>query len=113
MKRHCLTLDLKEDEKLIKEYEYWHKPENIWPEIVAGIKRAGILDMQIYRWETRMFMILDVPDDFDFEKDMKKLSAMPRQQEWEIFMDKFQQRISGMPGEKWVMMKNIFSLIDT
>ncbi len=113
MKRYCLTLDLKEDEQFIKEYEHWHKKENIWPEIVAGIKKSGILDMQIYRWETRMFMILDVPDAFDFEKDMNNLSTMPRQQEWEIFMDKFQNRISENVGEKWVMMKKIFSLSET
>ena len=27
MKRYCQTLDLKEDEQLIKEYCYWHSPE--------------------------------------------------------------------------------------
>ena len=31
MKRYCQTLDLKEDEQLIKEYCYWHSPEHIWP----------------------------------------------------------------------------------
>lgn len=29
MKRYCQTLDLKEDEQLIKEYCYWHSPEQI------------------------------------------------------------------------------------
>ena len=38
MKRYCQTLDLKEDEQLIKEYCYWHSPEHIWPEIPEGIR---------------------------------------------------------------------------
>ena len=29
MKRYCQTLDLKEDEQLIKEYCYWHSPEHM------------------------------------------------------------------------------------
>ncbi|HEY5773409.1 MAG TPA: L-rhamnose mutarotase, partial [Chitinophagaceae bacterium] len=32
MKRFCLALDLKEDTKLIAEYENYHK--NVWPEII-------------------------------------------------------------------------------
>ena len=39
--RYVLALDLKDDESLIATYESYHQPENIWPEIVAGIK-AGI-----------------------------------------------------------------------
>ena len=49
MKRYCQTLDLKEDEQLIKEYCYWHSPEHIWPEIPEGIRAVGILNMEI--WE--------------------------------------------------------------
>ena len=49
MKRYCQTLDLKEDEQLIKEYCYWHSPEHIWPEIPEGIRAVGILNMEIYR----------------------------------------------------------------
>ena len=45
MKRYCQTLDLKEDEQLIKEYCYWHSPEHIWPEIPEGIRAVGILNM--------------------------------------------------------------------
>lgn len=51
MKRYCQTLDLKEDEQLIKEYCYWHSPEHIWPEIPEGIRAVGILNMEIYRLE--------------------------------------------------------------
>jgi len=37
-RRYCLTLDLKDDAKLIAEYKRYH--ENIWPEITKSIKKA-------------------------------------------------------------------------
>jgi len=42
-KRHCLTLDLKDDPQLLAEYRRYH--EKIWPEITKSICDAGILDM--------------------------------------------------------------------
>ncbi len=32
MRRYCLAVDLKDDSKLISEYELWHK--KVWPEII-------------------------------------------------------------------------------
>jgi L-rhamnose mutarotase len=57
-RRFCLTLDLKDDPKLIAEYKRYH--EMIWPEITRSIKDSGIEDMEIYLLGTRMFMIIDV-----------------------------------------------------
>lgn len=111
IKKYCLTLDLKNDPLLIEEYKHWHKPENIWKEIVEGIKQIGIIDMEIFLHDTRMFMIMETPENFDWEDQMKKLSELPRQQEWEDFMSKFQQALPDTPeGEKWQMMNKIFDL---
>ncbi len=66
MKRHCLTLDLKDDPELIRQYEAYHK--EVWPEIIKSITDSGIINMQIYRFETRLFMIMEVTDDFNFEE---------------------------------------------
>ena len=66
MKRFCLALDLKEDTKLIAEYENYHK--NVWPEIIKSIKVSGIEVLDIYRTGNRMFMIIEANDDFSFEK---------------------------------------------
>ena len=41
-RRFCLTLDLKDDPKLIAEYKRYH--EQVWPEIVQSIKDSGILE---------------------------------------------------------------------
>ena len=86
MKRYCQTLDLKEDEQLIKEYCYWHSPEHIWPEIPEGIRAVGILNMEIYRLGTRLFMIVETPDDFDWDAAFARLATMDKQAEWEDFV---------------------------
>ena len=110
-KQFVLTLDLKDDPKLIEEYEYWHRPENAWPEIPEGIKKVGILEMNIFRYKTRLVMIMETKPDFDFERDMERLSQLPRQEEWEDFVSKFQKSVPGVPsGEKWQRMKQIFEL---
>ncbi|MDY3069911.1 MAG: L-rhamnose mutarotase [Parabacteroides sp.] len=111
MKRYCQTLDLKEDEKLIEEYCHWHSPENIWPEIPAGIREVGILDMEIYRLGSRLFMIVETPDDFNWDEAFARLATLDRQAEWEAFVDKFQKSAPGSSSsEKWQLMDRIFKL---
>jgi L-rhamnose mutarotase len=110
-KRYCLTLDLKNDPELIRQYKYWHEDKHIWPEITRGIREAGIEDMQIYLRGTRMFMIAEVGDGVDFDAAMKKMGTLPRQKEWEIFVARFQQPLpDAKPGEKWLMMERVFKL---
>jgi len=110
-KRYCLTLDLKNDPELIRQYKYWHEDKHIWPEITRGIREAGIEDMQIYLRGTRMFMIAEVGDEVDFDAAMKKMGTLPRQKEWEVFVAGFQQPLpDAKPGEKWLMMERVFKL---
>jgi L-rhamnose mutarotase len=109
--RFCLTLDLRDDPDLISEYLYWHNPGNIWPEIPEGIKAVGIRNMEIYRLGSRLFMILEAGPEFDFSRDMDRLSTLPRQQEWESFVSRFQKSLPGeISAEKWKMMDKIFGL---
>lgn len=108
-RRFCLTLDLKDDPKLIAEYKKYH--EKIWPEITDSIKESGIEDMEIYLLGTRMFMIMEVNDSFSFAKKAKADSANPKVQEWEQLMWKFQQVLpQAKAGEKWLPMERIFKL---
>ena len=110
-KRYCLTLDLKNDPVLIGEYRHWHMSEHAWPEIPAGIREVGIVDMEIYLLGTRLFMIMETGPEFDFQRDMAKLSGLPRQKEWEEFVAKFQQSLPGASSsEKWKLMDRIFKL---
>lgn len=108
-KRYCLTLDLRDDPKLIAEYTRHH--EKIWPEITRSIKDAGIRDMEIYVRGTRMFMIIDADDKFSFDAKAKADQANPKVREWEELMWKYQKPLEGaQPGEKWMLMERIFKL---
>jgi L-rhamnose mutarotase len=107
--RYCFTLDLIDDEALIKEYEQWH--EHVWPEILASITSSGIEQMEIYRVSNRLFMIMEVNDTFSFEAKTKADADNGKVQEWETLMWNFQQTLPfAKPGEKWVLMTKIFSL---
>lgn len=108
-KRYCLTLDLIADEGLIAEYEEMHR--KVWPEIIESITVAGIEDMEIYRAGTRLFMIMEVNDNFSFDKKAEMDAGNEKVQAWETLMWKYQQAVPGArPGEKWIMMDKIFEL---
>ena len=108
-RRFCLTLDLKNDPQLIAEYRRYH--QKIWPEITASIRQSGIVDMEIYLRDTRLFMIMEVTDDFSFEKKAVMDRQNPKVQEWEQLMWNFQQALpQSRPGEKWQLMDQIFKL---
>ncbi len=107
--RYCLALDLKDDEKLIADYEAWHR--NVWPEILESITSSGIVAMQIYRVGNRLFMIMEVNETFSFEAKGKADATNPQVQEWETLMWNFQQPLPfAGPNEKWVLMNKIFEL---
>ena len=109
MKRYCLTLDLKDDAELIAEYEAYHR--DVWPEIKKSILDSGITNMEIYRFDNHLFMIMETDDSFTFERKAAMDTSNQKVQEWETLMWKFQQPLkNAKPGEKWVLMERIFEL---
>jgi L-rhamnose mutarotase len=111
MPRLYYALDLRDDAAAIAEYEHWHQPDVVWPEIVASIRAAGIEDMEIFRTGNRLVMVMQVPDGYDAAAKSAADAADARVQAWEQLMDRYQQRLPwAKPGEKWVPMRAIFSL---
>lgn len=109
MNRHCFSLDLINDDKLISAYKNHHK--NVWPEIIKSIKDSGIFSLNIYLVENRLFMIMEVDNTFCFEKKKALDSENKKVQEWETLMWKYQQALPfAKEGEKWVLMENIYQL---
>lgn len=107
------ALDLQDDPELIDEYERWHRPEHIWPEILASIRDAGVRDLEIFRTGNRLVLVLDVAEDFDGAAKAAADAANPSVQAWEELMDSFQRRLPwAKPGQKWVPMQRIFALRD-
>lgn len=112
-KRYCQTLSLKDNPALIAEYRKIHSEAEAWPEIRAGIRSVGILEMEMYIYGNRVFMIVETPLDFDWESAMQKLSGLPRQQEWEDFVSRFQDCFQGSTSaQKWTLMERMFYLYE-
>ena len=111
VKSYCQTMDLKDNPELIAEYVKRHSEAEAWPEIRAGIREVGILEMEIYILGTRLFMIVETPLDFDWETAMARLATLPRQAEWEAYMSIFQQAdATATSAEKWQLMDRMFYL---
>lgn len=112
-KRYCQTLSLKNNPILIEEYRKIHSEEKAWPEIRAGIRAVGILEMEIYILGSQLFMIIETPLDFDWKIVMDKLSNLPRQAEWEKYVSKFQDcPCLSSSAEKWKLMERMFYLYE-
>lgn len=113
VKRYCQTMDLKDNPELIAEYVKRHSEAEAWPEIRAGIREVGILEMEIYILGTRLFMIVETPLDFDWETAMARLATLPRQAEWEAHVAQFQScDDNATSDQKWQMMERIFHIYD-
>ena len=109
MTQYTFALDLVNDPQLIAEYEQYHR--TIWPEIQDSILDAGVINMQIFRFENRLFMIMEVDATFSFERKAKMDAENSKVQEWEQLMWKYQSAIPGAKeNEKWVLMDKIFEL---
>lgn len=112
-KRYCQTLSLKNNPILIEEYRKIHSEEKAWPEIRAGIRAVGILEMEIYILGSQLFMIIETPLDFDWKIAMDKLSNLSRQAEWEKYVSKFQDcPCLSSSAEKWKLMERMFYLYE-
>ena len=110
-KRYCKTLELESDSVLISEYKRLHAMGETWPEISAGMREVGIIDMEIYISGTTLFMIMDTVADFDHNRAMARLGSLPRQSEWEATVSRFQKSSAETSaGEKWRLIERIYKL---
>ena len=113
VKRYVQTMELRDDPELIALYRKVHSREEAWREILDGIRQVGILEMEIYILGTRLVMIVETPLDFRWDEAMARLATLPRQQEWEAHVARFQQCAEGATSdEKWQMMERMFCLYD-
>lgn len=113
VKRYVQTMDLKDEPALIARYRQAHGKEESWKEILDGIRQVGILEMEVYICGSRLVMIVETPQDFQWDDAMAKLATLPRQAEWEEFVAQFQRcDPNATSDEKWQMMERIFYLYE-
>jgi L-rhamnose mutarotase len=108
--RYALALDLVDDAQKIAAYEKAHQA--IWPEVRDHLRAQGVLDMEIYRLGTRLFMVMEVdPLVYSAESMALAAQAKPKIVQWENWMWTYQVPTPWTPaGAKWVALDRIFSL---
>ncbi|MFD1771201.1 L-rhamnose mutarotase [Sphingobacterium suaedae] len=111
-KRYCQILELKDDAALIAEYIDLHSEKKHWKQVRDGIREVGILEMEIYLAQNHVFMIVETDADFEWDAAFAKLAQLPRQEEWEHAMQKFQRTAGKTSAEKWKRMDRIFYLYE-
>lgn len=108
---YYLALDLVDCAEKIAEYQRLH--QQIWPEVVTHLHKYGVVNMEIYRLGTRLFMVMEVNEQYDAAAFADASLRDADIQRWEALMWQFQQPTPWTPaGEKWVTMDRIFSLHD-
>ena len=110
MKSLAMTLDLVDDPEVIDKYKAYHR--EVWPDVISGLRSIGVARMKIFLLGTRMFMYLEVPDDFDLATDFQAYTdSSPRAKEWDELMRNFQSRApEAKEGEWWAGMEEVFDI---
>ncbi len=104
--RTLMTLEIKNDPELLQEYIEIHRPGNIWKQVLKNMDTMGILDMEIYLLGYRAFLIMDTRPDFDLDRQGERWGHLPREEEWQRFVAKFQKTDpNSQAAEKWKPMQ--------
>ena len=98
-KTFARVIDLKDDPKIIAEYEEYHR--NAWPEVLEGLKGRGIERMEIFRSGNHLFMYCSVSDEFEPRRDLQSDAAAKRVKEWQELMLTFQQKVPEAGEDEW------------
>lgn len=106
--RFILTLEIINDAELAEEYVAVHSIGKAWPEITQNMKTVGIHEMELYLLGYRAFLIMDTKPNFDWDVDGEKWGELPRENEWQAHVAKFQKTDpESKAAEKWKTMQVI------
>jgi len=104
-KRFVWTLLLEEKTELMEEYRRVHSIGQAWPQITKNMKQVGVKDMEIYLHANQAILIMDTKPNFDLEKVAPVWQSLPRENEWQAYVAKF-QKVDPLSKttEKWQTM---------
>jgi len=109
-RRHVLTMNLKGDPGVVETYTRHHR--DVWPEVQASLRQAGVEQMDIYLLGRRLVMVVQTHDSVDYRTAFAAhASSSARVAEWERLMKSLQEPpAEARPGEWWVTMEPVFHL---
>jgi L-rhamnose mutarotase len=104
MPRYAFRLRIKSDR--VTDYDEAHR--EVWPELLAVIKAAGVSDYSIFRRGTELFFTLRVDD---FERAWMEIGKSEVDRRWQAEMAPlFDAPDPTEPGERFPMMEEVFYL---
>ena len=108
MQRFVLTLQLRPDPALLKEYVERHR--TVWPAVLDSLRDSGVLRSDIFLNGFQLIMVLDTTDDFSLERKAAMDQANPLVMQWEKEMAKFQavDDADTDASKRWVLLDNVF-----
>jgi L-rhamnose mutarotase len=87
-------------------YEAAHK--EVWPEMLALLKRAGVSGYSIFRRDLQLVLTMQVEN---FEEVWKRIEADPVNTKWQAAMAPHFAPLDPLkPGERFPMMHEVFYL---
>ena len=106
-----LTVNVKDDPGVVQTYRDYHR--EVWPEVLASLRHAGVDRMDIYMLGRRLVMVVDTRSGLDYRMAFEKhASSSSRVIEWERLMKSLQERpAEAAPGEWWALMVPLFHLV--
>jgi L-rhamnose mutarotase len=98
---YALTLDLKDDRRLISEYLEHHR--RVWPEVLEALAGTGVEDIKIYLAGRRLFMVMTAAEGFDPEWSFAEYRKNPVAKRWDELMKTYQERLPEAEADQWWM----------
>ncbi len=110
MRRHVFTLNLRDYPGVADTYTRHHR--DVWPEVQASLREAGVEQMDIYLLGRRLVMVVEMRDGLDYRTAFSShASSSERVAEWERLMKSLQEPAAeARAGEWWAAMEPVFHL---
>lgn len=88
---------------------YDRKHQQVWPEMLALLKRAGISDYSIFRREELLLLVMRVEQDF--ETTWSQIENDPVNLRWQEAMGEYFAPVEGrLSNERFPMLPEVFYL---
>lgn len=103
-------VNLKDDPGIVDAYIRHHR--EVWPEVQASLRQAGVEQMDIYLLARRLVMVVEMRDGLDYRTAFEShASSSDRVAEWECLMKSLQEPLTeGGAGDWWAAMEQVFHL---
>jgi L-rhamnose mutarotase len=110
--RRCFAVDLHDDPENIARYRAWHVAGGPPASVTAAIRQDGVVSLEIWQVEDRMFMIMEQDEDAAPTPEEKAVrdAANADIAAWDALMRTFQKPLPFAPDRTWVEMERIYAL---